>query len=102
MADGYKVEPGALDLAGSVFHAEGTETETHASEWVCQARLPDSAFGNLPVSYKLANQYQDFFTQVQDHLKTLHDSMHSCADRLTTTATNYRLTEEANTLRRGN
>jgi hypothetical protein len=101
MTDGYKVEPGTLDVAGAAFRTEGRETETHASEWVGQAHLPDSAFGNLPVSYKLANQYQDFYAQVQDHLKTLHASMHSCAHRLTVTAENYRLTEDANTLRGG-
>ncbi|PZS34399.1 MAG: hypothetical protein DLM59_04760 [Pseudonocardiales bacterium] len=100
MGGGFVVEPGALDLTAEVFQGEAGDTGTHAAEFAASARLPDSAFGNLPISYKLANQYQDFFQQVQNDLTTLQGSLVSVADRLAATAANYRATEEANTLRR--
>lgn len=100
MSNGFKVEPGAVDLVAHVFREEAENTAVHSAEFVSAARLPDSAFGNLPISYKLANQYQEFFDQVQKDLTTLHASMDSCADRLAATAKNYRTTERANTMRR--
>jgi len=100
MSSGYKVEPGAVRLTAEVFHAEAEITATLAAEFLAATRLPDSAFGNLPISYKLANQYQDFHGQVEKDLTTLHASMDSCAVRLATTVRNYLLTEQANTLRR--
>ncbi|MFN2518602.1 MAG: hypothetical protein ABR604_06085 [Jatrophihabitantaceae bacterium] len=86
MPDRFGVLPGELKLAGSVFDQEARHTEVHAAEYLVVAPLPDSAFGNLPESYKLANQYQSFFGHVQEDLKALQDSLSDCAKRLDLTA----------------
>ncbi len=98
MAQGYEVEPAALELASQVFDVQGKQAEIHAGVFLGLAALPDSAFGNLPESYKLANQFQAFFQQVQTDLKALQDSLNGCSKRLTQTAKNYRVAEGDNTL----
>lgn len=98
MSDGYEVHPDALDKAGKAFEEASQQTGVHAGEFLVVAKLPDSAFGNLPTSYKLANQYQAFFGQVQTDLAALQKSLADGAGRLHLSAHNYRLAEKANTL----
>lgn len=104
MSNGYKVDPGALRLAGYVFEQQSQQVGAYSAKFVAAAALPDSAFGNLAESYKIANQFQDFFHHTVEDLKALKLSManpappYGAAERLRGTADNYEAAERANTL----
>lgn len=97
---GYNVVPDSLQHAGDAFAAQGTQVTKALDDFVAAAQLPDSAFGSLPNSWELANQYHDFFAQVASDLAALRTSFVESGGRLHTTAENYRTAEASNTLPR--
>lgn len=92
----YDVVPGELKRAAAAFDQASRQTEVHAAEFLVVAAMPDSAFGNLSESYKMVNEYHDFFGQVQKDLKALQDGLASGAARLSEGAAIYLAAEAAN------
>ncbi len=99
--DGYQVLPTDLTDAASVFELQSEQVQMHAAEFLAVAAVPDSAFGSMSRSYKIANAYDSLLQRVQSDLKDLQLSLSGtpgAAEVLKATAQVYLLAESANTL----
>lgn len=93
---GYEVKISVLDDAQTAYHAQGSEVFGHRGQFESAANLPASAFGMLPQSASLAEQYSAFFEQVVHDMASLSQALTHGAKRLGVTAKNYRDAESAN------
>jgi hypothetical protein len=96
---GYEVELDALEKAAAAYKAQGSAVGRYLEQFTARATLPAKAFGNLPQSAQLAEQYARFFGQVVSDMGTLRESLSGGGGRLGAAAANYRSAESANILR---
>jgi hypothetical protein len=96
--EGYEVQLEALDRASAAYHSQASVVNGYREGYLSKATLDDKAFGNLPQSAQLAEQYKRFFDRVQTDVKTLSASLADGGSKLSTSADNYRKAESASTI----
>jgi hypothetical protein len=96
--EGYEVELDALDRASTAYHGQGDVVQAHLEEFRSKATLDTKAFGNLPQSAQLAEQYHTFFGQIMGDVTKLSASLHEGGTRMSTSADNYRKADAASTI----
>jgi len=93
VADGYQVDPDALDAAGRHFHA-GSDAVADAAALLSAAQLVPAALGEVDAAHELSSAFATFVGQHGDDLRHGAVWVDAAADGLTGSATDYRRTDE--------
>lgn len=93
MGQALDVKPGDLKRAAKKYESEAETTRNN--NFSCTARLDPDVWGNLPESYKMANDYDTFYNGLVEDLQKMAEYLTRFADKLTKTAEAYEKAEEA-------
>lgn len=93
MADGYQVDPDALDTAAGHFH-DGSDAVADAAALLSVAQLVPDALGEVAAAHELSSAFAAFVGQHGDDLRHGAVWVDAAADGLTGSATTYRRTDD--------
>lgn len=93
MADGYQVDPDALDAAGRHFHT-GSDAVADAAALLSVAQLVPDALGEVDAAHELSSAFATFVGRHGDDLRHGAVWVDDAADGVGSSATGYRDTDE--------
>jgi uncharacterized protein YukE len=83
-----------LQNAAAAYNAEGADVKQALAAFKEAAKLPPSAFGNLPESSDLASQYAAFYNQIVSDMTKLSTALPEGAVSLAASAVVYQNAEK--------
>jgi len=96
---GFEVTPLDLDKVADAYKAQADAARQALGRFEHASNLPDSAFGNLPQSARLAAQYQELHRQVTNDMTKLFKAFLTGYTNLAMSAANYRKADHLSTIR---
>jgi hypothetical protein len=93
VADGYQVDPDALDAAGRQFH-DGSDSVADAAALLSVAQLVPNALGEVDAAHELSSAFAEFVGRHGDDLRHGAVWVDDAADGLTGSAASYRRTDD--------
>lgn len=89
VSGGFEVVPGELLNAARAYQTRADDVQQMLKQWEGTAKLDSSAFGNLAVSPKMAEEYGKFYDQVVQDTSKLSKTLQDGSDTLLLTAIRY-------------